>query len=155
MHKSRRASFNRSLHFCYSPKNEKTSSENHENEGTCNLCWIDYTVSEGLFRLPVMRYLLSEKRWTDKRWFDLVVVTALFLLYPIIKIKRVMISHTATMTSQISESEKEDRSSMKIVIIESPLSLCGMHKSRRASFNRSLHLCYSPKNEKTSFENEK
>ena len=24
------------------------------------------------------------------------------------------------------------------------------HKSRRASFNRSLHLCYSPKNEKTS-----
>ena len=84
------------------------------------MCWIDYTVSEGLFRLPVMRYLLSEKRWTDKRWFDLVVVTALFLLYPIIKIKSVMISHTATMTSQISESEKEDRSSMEIVIIESP-----------------------------------
>ena len=67
-----------------------------------------------------MRYLFLEKRWTDKRWFDLVVVTALFLLYPIIKIKSVMISHTATMTSQISESEKEDRSSMEIVIIESP-----------------------------------
>ena len=73
-----------------------------------------------MFRLPVMRYLFLEKRWTDKRWFDLVDRTALFLLYPIIKIKRVMISHTATMISQISESEKEDRSSMEIVIIESP-----------------------------------
>jgi hypothetical protein len=123
--------------------------------GTCNLNWIDYTIGEGLFRLPVMRYLLSEKRWTDKRWFDLVVVTALFLLFLIIKIKRVMISQNTVITSQMSESEKEDRSSMDIVIIESPLSLCGMHKSRRASFNRSLHLCYSPKNEKTSFENEK
>ena len=79
-----------------------------------------YTISEGLFRLPVMRYLFLEKRWTDKRWFDLVVVTALFLLFLIIKIKSVMISQNTMMTSQMSESEKEDRSSMVIVIIESP-----------------------------------
>ena len=80
---------------------------------------IDYTIGEGLFRLPVIRYLLSEKRWTDKGRFRVSGFSTFFLLYPIIKIKRVMISHTATMTSQISESEKEDRSSMEIVIIES------------------------------------
>jgi hypothetical protein len=100
-----------------------------------------------------MRYLFLEKRWTDKRWFDLVVVTAIFLLFLIIKIKRVMISQSTVITSQMSESEKEDRSSMDIVIIESSLSLCRMHKSRRASFNWPLHLCYSAENEKTSFEN--
>ena len=103
--------------------------------GTCKLRFIDYTIGEGLFWLPVMRYLILEKRWTDKGRFCMSGVSTFFLLFLIIKIKRVMISHTATMTSQISESEKEDRSSMKIVIIESPLSLCGMHKSRRASFN--------------------
>ena len=104
--------------------------------GTCNLNWIDYTIGEGLFRLPVMRYLFLEKRWTDKGRFCLGSVTTFFLLFLIIKIKRVMISQNAVITSQMSESEKEDRSSMDIVIIESPLSLCRMHKSRRASFNR-------------------
>ena len=79
-----------------------------------------YTISEGLFRLPVMRYLILEKRWTDKGRFCMSGVSTFFLLFLIIKIKRVMISQSTVITSQISESEKEDRSSMDIVIIESP-----------------------------------
>ena len=90
-----------------------------------------YTISEGLFRLHVMRYLILEKRWTDKGRFCMSGVSTFFLLFLIIKIKRVMISQSTVITSQMSESEKEDRSSMDIVIIESPLSLCRMHKSRR------------------------
>ena len=48
-----------------------------------------------------------------------------------------MISQSTVMTSQISESEKEDRSSMEIVIIESPPFVCPVNIPRRANCNPS------------------
>ena len=66
MRKSRRASFNNPFTSVIHRKMKKPHLKIMKMRGTCNLCWIDYTVGEGLFRLPVMRYLLLEKRWTDK-----------------------------------------------------------------------------------------
>ena len=87
-----------------------------------------------------MRYLLQEKRWTDKGRVCLVgVESAFFLLKSIISNTTVMMSHIHVNTMHTLEIEKEVRSSMEIVIIESPPFIHVVCiKSRRASLNKSL-----------------